>query len=138
MMRKPLLKHTMPKDTSNQGILPARKENTISSLVALPSTYQVEKGTYTLFNDAGAELVTNRGWSDLLITGIDTESCVLKTAVDAFEHDLTPWVLSDMVASHDGPTLHEAGLLLAGRFIGPDQIASTKEIVSRLGFDAAL
>lgn len=107
----------------------------IACLADQPSTYQVDKGTYTLFNDAGAKLVADHGWTDLLIVGIATESCVLKTAVDAFERDLTPWVLRDAVASHDGVKPHEAGLLVAERFIGLDQVVETTAALSRLGLD---
>jgi nicotinamidase-related amidase len=49
---------------------------------------------------------------------------VLKTAVDAFERDLTPWIVQDACASHAGPEPHNAGLLVARRFIGRSQIIS--------------
>ncbi|WP_369183522.1 isochorismatase family protein [Streptomyces sp. Y1] len=70
------------------------------------------------------------GGTDLYICGIATESCVLKTAVDAFERDLTPWLLEDAVASHAGQAAHEAGILVASRFIGPGQIIKTADIPS--------
>ena len=74
------------------------------------------------------------------ICGIDTESCVLKTAVDAFERDLTPWIVEDACASHAGPEPHYAGLLVARRFIGRSQIISAAglpETVSRCRPDGA-
>jgi len=51
---------------------------------------------YNLFNDQGTAILARSGWTDLLICGIATESCVCKTAV---EHNLTPWVLADAGAS---------------------------------------
>jgi nicotinamidase-related amidase len=53
---------------------------------------------------------------------------VLKTAVDAFERDLTPWILKDACASHAGPKAHAAGLFITGRFIGTNQIIQTTSI----------
>lgn len=85
----------------------------------------IDKYIYTLFTPEGTQLVDERGWTDLYVCGIDTEICVLKTAVDAFEHDLTPWILKDACASHSGPEAHAAGLFIAGRFIGTNQIIPT-------------
>jgi nicotinamidase-related amidase len=103
--------------------------NIIDELAACVSRASavVDKTIYTLFTEEGAALVRSRGWTDLYICGIDTESCVLKTAVDAFERDLTPWVLADACASHSGSGPHDAGLLVASRFIGKGQVITTSE-----------
>lgn len=88
----------------------------------------VVKYIYTLFTPEGTCLVDERGWTDLYVCGIDTEICVLKTAVDAFEHNLTPWILEDACASHAGPEAHAAGLFIARRFIGANQIIQTVSV----------
>jgi nicotinamidase-related amidase len=90
-----------------------------------PNSPVVDKYIYTLFTPQGSCLVEERGWTDLYVCGIDTDICVLKTAVDAFEHNLTPWILKDACASHAGPQAHTAGLFVAARFIGPNQIIHT-------------
>lgn len=92
----------------------------------------LDKKVYTPFTAEGAALIAERGWQDLYICGIATESCVLKTAVDAFEHDLTPWLIADASASHAGAEAHAAGLLVARRFIGPGQIISRADIPAAL------
>ncbi|MEJ2865956.1 isochorismatase family cysteine hydrolase [Actinomycetospora flava] len=94
--------------------------------------HRVDKTIYSLFSEEGTALVESQGWSDLLICGIATESCVLKTAVDAFELGLRPWVLSDAVASHAGEFAHDAGLLVASRFIGRDQVVTSADALERL------
>jgi nicotinamidase-related amidase len=93
-----------------------------------PHTPVVDKHIYTLFTPEGTHLVDERGWTDLYLCGIDTDSCVLKTAVDAFERDLTPWILKDACASHAGPEAHAAGLFIAGRFIGTNHIIQTTSL----------
>lgn len=90
-----------------------------------PDTPILDKSVYTLFTDAGEQLVRERGWTDLYVCGIDTDSCVLKTAVDAFERDLTPWIVTDASASHGGPAAHDAGLAVARRFIGARQLITS-------------
>jgi nicotinamidase-related amidase len=93
------------------------------------ATAVVDKQIYSLFTPEGEELVRRHGWTDLYICGIATESCVLKTAADAFERgDLTPWLLEDASASHAGPAAHEAGILVARRFIGPSQVIRVADI----------
>src|ERR1700712_3931336 len=49
------------------------------------ATAIVDKQIYSLFSPDGTNLVRRHGWTDLYICGIATESCVLKTAADAFE-----------------------------------------------------
>ncbi|MEI8411456.1 MULTISPECIES: cysteine hydrolase family protein [unclassified Kribbella] len=88
----------------------------------------LDKPTYSLFNDEGTELVSRHGWKHVVVVGLDTESCVLKTAVDAFELGLVPWVVQDLVYSHAGEVAHEAGLLVTGRFIGRDQLVQAQDV----------
>jgi nicotinamidase-related amidase len=93
-----------------------------------PHTPIIDKYIYTLFTPEGRHLVAARGWTDLYVCGIDTEICVLKTAVDAFEQNLTPWILKDACASHSGPEAHAAGLFIAERFIGANQVIPTASL----------
>jgi nicotinamidase-related amidase len=100
---------------------------------AARATAVIDKTIYSLFNDAGAELVRDREWTDLYVCGIDTEGCVLKTVVDAFERGLTPWLLTDASASHSGAEAHTAGLLVASRFIGKGQLIETSAVPAAPG-----
>lgn len=99
---------------------------------AARATAIVDKQIYSLFTPAGTELVRRHGWTDLYLCGIATESCILKTAADAFElGDLTPWIIQDAVASHAGSAAHDAGILVASRFIGPGQIIRIADLTTR-------
>lgn len=94
------------------------------------ATAVVDKRIYTLFTDEGAALAEKRGWREIYVCGIDTEVCVLKTAVDAFERNITPWVVADASASHSGQAAHEAGLLVAGKMIGRRQIVTIGDLLA--------
>lgn len=89
----------------------------------------IDKTIYSLFTEKGEALVTEHGWTDLVICGIATESCVCKTAVDAFERNITPWVVTDASASHAGQEAHDAGLLVTGRFIGHNQLVTAEHVL---------
>jgi nicotinamidase-related amidase len=51
------------------------------------------------------------GVNTLLITGVNTNSCVLATTMAANVRDYAVIVVEDCVETMDGPALHEAGLL---------------------------
>ena len=53
----------------------------------------------------------SHGINTLLITGVNTNSCVLATTTAANVRDYSVIVVSDCVETMDGPALHEAGLL---------------------------
>ncbi|WP_338607281.1 cysteine hydrolase [Pelagibacterium nitratireducens] len=61
----------------------------------------------------GSELefcLTRNGINTLLITGVNTNSCVLATAVSACVRDFAAIAIEDCVDTMDGESLHEAAL----------------------------
>lgn len=89
----------------------------------------ISKGTYSAFTPRFAELLSSRKWTDVIICGIDTDLCVLKTALDAFEYDLTPWIVVNASASTGGNEFHEAGLKVIGRAIGEQHLLRDEEFL---------
>jgi nicotinamidase-related amidase len=96
----------------------------------------IDKVGYSFFSTEGAALAAKQGWSEVYFCGIDTDMCVLKSAVDAFELGLTPYVIADASASHAGLRAHEAGLYLLARFIGARQVLSGDVLGARASADA--
>ena len=92
------------------------------------ATAVVDKKIYTLFNEEGAALAEARRWSDMFVCGIDTEVCVLKTAVDGFERGIRAWLLTDASASHSGQEAHDAGVLVAQKMVGRRQAITVSGI----------
>ncbi|MFF2412412.1 isochorismatase family cysteine hydrolase [Streptomyces sp. NPDC058092] len=92
----------------------------------------IDKPGYTLFTSEVAELIRQADWTDLVFCGIATESCVLKSAADAFEHGYAPWIVTDASASDAGPDVHEAGLVVARRLIGTGQLVTAEHVVGQL------
>ncbi|MEE1769434.1 isochorismatase family protein [Streptomyces sp. JV185] len=78
------------------------------------------------------ELIRRAGWTDLVFCGIATESCVLKSAADAFEYGYAPWIVTDASASDAGPGAHDAGLVVARRPIGTGQLVTAEHVVGQL------
>ncbi|NAS22390.1 isochorismatase family protein [Herbidospora sp. NEAU-GS84] len=92
------------------------------------ATAVLDKTIYSFFSEEGDRLAQEYGWKDFYVCGLDTESCVLKTVVDAFERDCTPWLIADASASHAGQAAHDAGIFVASRFVGKGQIITTTDI----------
>ena len=101
------------------------------------ATVIIDKPAYTPFTPEGVAAVEAGGWSNMLICGLTTESCVCKTAVDAFERNLTPWVITDACGTHAGKVANDAGLLVIRRFIGASQLITTDNVDLPLTLTAA-
>lgn len=91
-----------------------------------------DKDAYSALTQEFAELASRHEWTDLVICGIDTDLCVLKTALDAFEHGLTPWVVTEASASTGGDIAHEAGLVVIGRAIGEQHLVTTEKLLTHV------
>jgi nicotinamidase-related amidase len=68
----------------------------------------------------------SEGFEHIYVVGIDTDMCVLKTAMDVFDMGVEPIVLVDCCASTAGLQAHLAGLAILSRNIGPHQLRLTK------------
>lgn len=66
----------------------------------------------------------------VVLTGINTNTCVLCTAFEVFNRDMAPVVISDCVASMYGPDLHVFGLENVSRCLG--WVLSTEEFAAKL------
>ncbi|MFG2177414.1 isochorismatase family cysteine hydrolase [Streptomyces abikoensis] len=92
----------------------------------------VDKTVSSALTEDLVRVVDERGWTDLVLCGIDTDSCVYDTAVAAYHGGLTPWIVTDACASTGGAEVHEAALLLARRNIGAHQLLTVDQVVDVL------
>lgn len=58
----------------------------------------------------------------VFLVGMDTDACVLSTAVGLFEHGIRPIVLTRYCYSGGGEEYHRAGILCMERLIGERQL----------------
>jgi len=92
----------------------------------------VDKSGYTAMTTKVQALIADLQVTDVVVAGLDTDTCVLKTVVDVFEAGLRPWLAADCCASNGGVREHRAGLRLAGRFIGAEQVQPAAAILDAL------
>lgn len=77
------------------------------------------KKRYDCFLHTDLEFTLERlGVNTLLITGVNTNSCVLATTIEASVRDYACIVVEDCAATVDGPQLHDAALQCIRRAFG--------------------
>lgn len=100
----------------------------IDLVEGLRTDYVVDKKVYTCVTPDFLNLLKkcNDGVlpEHIFIVGIDTDCCVLKTAVDAFEAGIRPIVLLEYCSSNGGDASHNAGALVMERLIGQNCLVS--------------
>jgi nicotinamidase-related amidase len=108
----------------------------VAQLAEHPAAVVADKTAYSALTPEVLSLLAREGFTDLLICGIATDGCVLKTALDAFEAGYTPWVLSDACASNASSVppaeVHAAALALLSRLIGAGQLITGGQALAML------
>ncbi len=88
----------------------------------------IEKFTSSAWGDDLVQLCANQKLDMVMLCGIDTNECVLATAIDIFDAGLRPVVVRDACASASGESFHDAALMLLERLIGQDQIIESADL----------
>ncbi|MBD2678811.1 MULTISPECIES: isochorismatase family cysteine hydrolase [Nostoc] len=81
-----------------------------------------DKNVYTACNQETLRFLKKRNIQIVFICGIDTEGCVLKTAIDFFENNIITYVLTYYSASNGGDRYHQAAILVLSKLIGMSNI----------------
>ena len=96
-----------------------------------PAAPVIDKTGYSAFDPPDlATLLTIRGTETLVLSGVETDVCVLATALAAVDRGLRVVLAADAVTSAE-PAMHAAALaILAGRFDLQVEIAPVAEILA--------
>jgi len=99
----------------------------------LANVDNISKHSYSAFSDARVlEILRDQKVDTLVLCGVDTDACVMATALSAFDLGLRPLVLSDLCASSGGDDYHLAALMLLERNIGHRQISTSKDVMAEI------
>ena len=80
------------------------------------------KKTYTSLTDELREYIKENNIDVIYICGIDTDACVLKTALDLFDNNYNVKVLKNYCSSHAGVKAHQNAIEILKRLIGENNI----------------
>lgn len=81
-----------------------------------------EKETYTALNDELKQFIKDNNIKQICLCGIDTDACVLKTALDLFDNGYLIKVIEDCSMSHSGKKYHKMAIKLLKKLIGKENI----------------
>jgi len=84
------------------------------------------KNIYSAVNDDVLAYLKKNNISEILLAGIDTDCCILKTAADFFEMGMDAKVLAYYTASNGGKESRYAAIRVLKRMIGEGQIIKRK------------
>lgn len=96
----------------------------------------IDKSTYSAINAESLALLESWGTRRLAICGIATESCVLATAMDAFDHGIRPLLIADATASHISDALEASAWTVLEHNLGADSIIRIDGLASHFGSTA--
>ena len=82
----------------------------------------IDKKGYTAYTQELIDYVNENKIEKIYLCGIDTESCVLKTAFDLFENEHDVYVLKDYCASTLGKERHNNAIEILKRNIGKQNV----------------
>ena len=104
-------------------------EQTLHAVVEACADRVFPKKGYTCFTPAFTRFIHENDIRSLAMCGIDTDCCVLKSAIDAFERGIRCDVICDCCASNGGIKSHNAALLVLKRAIGTKRLLMSRDFV---------
>lgn len=82
----------------------------------------IEKRVYTAYNDELKLYIDTNNIKTIYLCGIDTDACVLKTALDLFENNFDVKVIEDCCMSHSGIKYHNCAINMLKKLIGSQNV----------------
>ncbi|MBD5784480.1 isochorismatase family protein, partial [Francisella tularensis] len=87
---------------------------------------------YTVYNDELKDLIKKLIPAKVYLSGLFSDVCLLKTAMDMFDDGIVPYIIKDLSGSPHGDIAHEVEFEDMKEGLGADRILSTKEIRYRI------
>ncbi len=108
------------KGISNHNIIGSPGTQIIPQLYKKEEDYVANtKKRYSCFLDTDLDFLLRQiGAKTVILTGINTSSCVLCTAFEACNRDYKVYVVKDCCDSMDGEEFHEAAVMFINRILG--------------------
>lgn len=94
------------------------EQQTLDPFVASVTERVFPKNGYSCFTDEFVDFLKSNGIDELYIAGIDTDCCVLTSAIEAFERNIQAHVILSCCASNGGEKSHDAAILVLERCVG--------------------
>ena len=91
-----------------------------------------DKRIYSSFNSELKLFLEKNNIGTIYLCGIDTDACVLKTAIDLFENNYDVKVIEDCSMSHSGTEYHNFAIKMLKKLIGYQNITNSVDLNERI------
>lgn len=98
------------------------EENDKEIVIDTKNNKILEKRTYTALNKELIDYIEKNKINTIYLCGIDTDACVLKTAIDLFESNYNVKVIENCCMSHSGKKYHKHAIEMLKKLIGKENI----------------
>lgn len=88
----------------------------------------LKKKTYTAVNSELTHYIKENNIDIIYLCGIDTDACVLKTALDLWENNYNVKVIKDCCMSHSGYEMHDSAINILNKMIGSSNVINSNEV----------
>jgi nicotinamidase-related amidase len=95
----------------------------------IDTPFVFKKATYSAWSDEVSSVCVTNDVQEVVITGVDTNECVLATALGVFDAGYRPLVARDATASSGGQEPHDMALQLLTPLLGAEQIVDTQSLL---------
>jgi nicotinamidase-related amidase len=106
-------------------------ETLLAESLEVQTPYIFKKSTYSAWSHEVQLVCQNNGVRDVFVVGIDTNECVLATALAVFDAGYTPWVVEDACASGGGMTAHRKTIELLKPLLGEQQVITSDKLLRK-------
>lgn len=96
--------------------------------LVVASPYILKKGSYSAWSGETTSICVSQQLRDVVIVGVDTNECVLATAISVFDSGFIPWIVRDCCASNGGPSAHDRAIQALEVLLGKQQIITKEDI----------
>ena len=100
------------------GLMNEESQKLVPEIEKLAPKVVMKKTGYSCFTDEFKEFVRANFIDSLTFVGMDTEGCVMVSALDAFKENMNLQVLTRYCESSGGEEYHNAGVLVMKRLLG--------------------
>lgn len=105
-----------------------------TAIVSVLQSYANEVFIKHIYSGLSKELQENLALNkveELVVVGLESDACILKTAYDAFEAGLNVSIISDLCASMRGDSTHENAIALISRNLGSHSVLTMKAFIDK-------
>lgn len=100
----------------------------MDGIKAPQSAFYTNHHNYTVYNDELKKVIEEVKPTDIYLSGLFSDVCLLKTSMDMFDDGIVPYIIKDLSASPHGDSAHDVAFTTMKMAIGEDRIISINEI----------